>query len=394
MGFAIDLGQLYLIRSELKSAANSMALAAASKLIGTDAALDTATNTARLTIGDQFGNKYNFAGLTIGETTGNLSSVVNDPTYYAAVVDAIGDDASTGGEAGGATAKHVRVVLQADAPLTFWSFLSLGQERKASIKVKAVAGISAPVCTACGIEPLAIAPVDATDTVDFGYIVNTRYTFAFSCSGGGNVQPINGAVTSYILLDRLDPNAQVFSEDAQQAYRIGAQGMPGNSVSTVGCVRVNSDGEAVWVTATPGNCGQVQQQQPTIQGLLCGIASRFESTAPSVCSAVTDVDTMLAIYSQDTDLTDLDDYSLYVGNGRRIITVPIVDALNPAGGMIVQGFRQFLVDPNPNATNVDPSDNNGRFTAIYLGTVMPVRQGLIGGCPQQTNGPGKVVLHQ
>ncbi len=104
---------------------------------------------------------------------------------------------------------------------------------------------------------------------------------------------------------------------------------------------------------------------------------------------------MLAIYTQDTDLTDLDDYSLYVGNGRRIITVPIVDALNPAGGMIVQGFRQFLVDPNPTpATNIDPADGNGRFSAIYIGSVMPVRQGSIGGCPQQTNGPGKVVLHQ
>ena len=139
----------------------------------------------------------------------------------------------------------------------------------------------------------------------------------------------------------------------------------------------------------------MQQQQPTIQGMLCGLAARFESAAPTVCSALTDVDTMLAIYSQDTDVTDLDDYSLYVGNGRRIITVPIVDALNPAGGMIVQGFRQFLVDPNPSpATNVDPADTNGRFTAIYLGTVTPVRQGMVGGCPQQSNGPGKVVLHQ
>src|SRR5216684_4450619 len=74
IGFAVDLGQLYLIRGELKVAASSMALAAAQKLIGTDQAVTDATNAARLAIDDSsgFANKYNFGGLAIGQTNGFL----------------------------------------------------------------------------------------------------------------------------------------------------------------------------------------------------------------------------------------------------------------------------------------------------------------------------------
>ena len=61
--------------------------------------------------------------------------------------------------------------------------------------------------------------------------------------------------------------------------------------------------------------------------------------------------------------------------------------------MMVLGFRQFLVDPNPDATNINPTDQNGRFVALYIGSVAPVKQGRFDGCTQAA-GPGKVVLHQ
>ena len=60
-----------------------------------------------------------------------------------------------------------------------------------------------------------------------------------------------------------------------------------------------------------------------------------------------------------------------------------------------QCFRQFLLEPNDaNGTVNNPTDTNGRFIAMYLGVVAPVRQGRFdGGCGIST-GPGKVVLHQ
>jgi len=151
-GLDLDLGPLYLIRRELTQAAQTMALASASKLIGTDTGLADATAEANATLDDSTGhaNKYNFGSLLIGGSTGLLNSSVSEPNYFATAAGAIGADSGstdTGG-ADGTTAKYVQINLTADAPLLFWSLLSLGQSRSTPIAAVAVAGISAPLCTA------------------------------------------------------------------------------------------------------------------------------------------------------------------------------------------------------------------------------------------------------
>ncbi len=88
-------------------------------------------------------------------------------------------------------------------------------------------------------------------------------------------------------------------------------------------------------------------------------------------------------------------YASYTGNSRRLITVPVVDALSSTTAMTVLGFRQFLIQPLDTAgTANNPSDVNSRFIAMYGGTVAPVRQGRFDGGCGATSGPGKVVLHQ
>src|SRR3989442_505623 len=92
MGFGLDLGRLYLIRGELTQAAQTMAIAAASRLNGTDQGLADATLAAQATLDDStgHGNKYNFGSLLIGGSTGLLNSTVSDPTYIATAAGAIG----------------------------------------------------------------------------------------------------------------------------------------------------------------------------------------------------------------------------------------------------------------------------------------------------------------
>lgn len=394
MGFALDLGRLYLIRGELKNAANAMALTAASRLIGTDASTDTAVSSARVTIDNSIGtaNRYDFGGLLIGQNNGFLNSEAPDPTFYATVVDATAADGS-GGAVGGNTARHARVQLTAEAPLLFWSFLPIVSDRKVPIAAVATAGRSSPLCQACGIEPIAIAPVNAGDDVDYGFIVGSRYTLAYTCTG--NPQPVGLAgapsVVPYMLLNRLDSNATVFTDEQSQAFRMGANGLPGSTTLTQSCFRVNAT-EQIWANATPGACNAVTPPSPVVS-LLCGVTTRFESALPTQCSAIAEVDTISSAYSPDTDTTDVVDYTQYTGAGRRVITVPIVDALTAAGSMTVLGFRQFLIEPNQNAFDITPNDTNGRFVVLYIGSVFPVQSGSFAGC-SQTAGPGKVVLHQ
>lgn len=397
IGFALDLGILYSIKGELKSASNAMALAAAQQLIGTDSATAGGDAAAQLTINtsSNSGNKYYFGGLPIGQTTGSITSIVTDPAYYATAADAIASGASPASESTSAQAKYVRVQITGQTQLLFWSFIPIVSDRTVTVLATAVAGISAPLCQACSIEPFAVAALNQGDTTDFGFTLGTKYSFTYLCTTSGTVPPpgvLPGAtqLLSYILLNRLDQNALVFPDESSQAFRDGAGGLPGNSNSAQACFRVNNT-ELIWPDAVVNACNA--SVAPVVSDLLCGLDARFESATPASCSGIVGIDTLSTAYQPDTDPADHDVYTDYTGVGRRIITIPIVDALSSSASMTVLGFRQFLLIPNQGALNINPADANGRFIAMYIGSVAPVKQGRFDGC-QQTAGPGKVVLHQ
>ncbi|HEY1494100.1 MAG TPA: pilus assembly protein TadG-related protein, partial [Candidatus Solibacter sp.] len=407
MGFALDLGRLYLVRGELNHAAEAAAIAAASHLIGTTGALDAATTAAQQTLAL---NKYNFGSLTPGEGSGNLTSTITDPAYFSTVAGATGTDPN-GSQADGTTARHVQVSLTADAPLLFWSLLSVGQSRKTPIAAQALAGISAPLCTACGIEPFAIAAKDASDLTDFGFGApadDVHYTFYYNCTGTApGFLPNSGQSAAYTIINRYDAGNTTVTDESDQLFRYGAAGLlssttpnPTGSTVPLGCVGIGDSVEAVWngplFTAVPQACAATVL--PQVAGAaLCGLFTRVDNTTlPAACTtAVTDYSPLAAAAPIDTDPgTTQDLYTNYAGNGRRVITVVVVDALPPnsATPMNVLGFRQFLVQPNPDGTPFNPSDANGRFVATYIGSPMPLRQGNIddrfgfGVCPA-TSGP-------
>jgi Flp pilus assembly protein TadG len=393
IGFAIDLGQLYLAKGELKAAANAMALAAAQRLIGTDQALTDATAAAQSTLDNStgFGNKYNFGSLVIGQGKGSLNSSAPDPAYFTTLQDALTADASAG--AGGASSRHALVTLNGDVPLTFWSFLPLATDRRVTVAARAVAGISAPLCTACSMEAFAVGALDPTDTTNFGFVQDNKYTMVYNCTGNPTpaILPGSNVLLPYLILNRLDPNAAIFTNENSQLFRMGAQGMPGSTNTALSCFSINAT-EQVWASATPLACSGSPAVPQVVQAALCGLTTRFEASAPPICAGVPEIDTLTSIYTPDPDTTDIDTYESYAGNGHRIITVSIVDVLNP-NAMTVLGFRQFLVEPNLNAIDLAPADINGRFRALYIGSVAPIKQGRFDGC-QIASGPGKVVIHQ
>jgi len=408
MGFALDLGRMYLIRGELNQAANAMALAAAAQLLGTSASLDNATSAANQSIDNSagIGNKYNFGSLPLNQTSGILTSTVDPPSFFASVADA-----ASGNAADGTTARHVQINVSADAPLLFWGMLSVGQSRKTPIAGQAIAGISAPLCVACGIEPIIVGPLNASDTTNFGFgdpTAGNLYTFAFECSGTPPPTALAGSTLSYGIVNRYD-SANATLDESQQLYRGGAGGLvsstnanPTGSNVPVGCVGINDAAETIWPSSSPNLCTSAAPVAAV--DLLCGIYSRFDNTnPPGACSTnVTDFTDLSAAYLPDTDITtgQSDLYTSYLGNGRRIITVSVVDTLQTAvtGTMTVLGYAQFLVEPNLDGTFLNPGDQNGRFVAMYIGSPAPLKQGYFDdhyalGC-SVTSGPGKVVLHQ
>ena len=385
MGFALDLGRIYLIRGELNQAASAMALAAAARLNSTVAATDSATNAANATLDNSLGaaNKYNFGSLIVGQGDALLTSAISAPGFYADLPSALAAVGQTGANAvDGTAARHVTINLTADAPLLFWSLFSFGQARKTPIAAAAVAGWSAPVCTACAIEPLAILAPSPTTVPDFGLTPGTQYTLGYQCTGAPTPANIAGTRLQYFIINR---NNLV---DDQTLYRVGAQGLvttPGDSSTS--CALIGSI-ETVLPSATPHACATAVG--PSVQDVMCGLSTRLSSDPPAACSAV--AGTVTDTYSVDADLSYITtDYAdNYMGNNRRVMTVPVVD---PASNTVL-GFRQFLFDPNSASALNNPADVNGRFVVLYLGTVASVKQGRFDGGCGVTSGPGKVVLNQ
>lgn len=414
MGFAVDLGRLYLIRGELNQAANAMALAAAAQLNG---ALAADTNTLAIMpppLGTGPGYNYNFGSLPVGVGGGNLTSTINPPACFATVTDATsGSGNST--DCADPTAQFVQVSVTADAPLTFWSLLPGGQSAKTSIAAQAVAGISAPLCTTCNIVPIGIVAIDPTDTLNFGFdaTFSSIYNFSYSCIG--TPPAILSGTVPYYLLNRLDSNSSLTEND--QLYADAAGGLissqtptpnanTNNANTPLACANVQ-DNEEVWLNAAPLACsGTPAPPRTSIEAALCGLYSRLDnSQTPGACTlAVDDFATLSASYLPDTDATpgEVPPYSAYAGNGRRLVTVAIMDRapLTPTDNPIILSFRQFLLVPNTDGTFFQPTDPYGRFPALYIGNPAPVQLGwfdtrFANACPVGGfTGPGKVVLHQ
>jgi Flp pilus assembly protein TadG len=412
MGFALDLGRLYLVRGELHQAADAMALAAASQLIGTAASIDNATAAANRMLDDTggFANKFNFGAQVAGNSAGALSSTMS-PAFFPSYTDAV---SAAGNGADGTTATFAQINITADAPLLFWSLLPGGESRRTSIAARAVAGISPPLCTACGTEPFMIAAIDATDTVNFGFgdpTAGLNYTFAFECIGNGNVPALPGtaAVIRYGILNRYDSAGAL--DESQQMFRNAAAGMasstspnPTGSVVPLACFGINDVADNIWPSTSPNMCAT--GVPIGVSEALCGLYSRFDNVEqPGICSAnVGSYSDLAGIFRPDTDVATgtADLYSAYVGNGRRVVTFAIVSPLptNVVSTTTILGFRQFLLEPNLDGTFLNPGDTFGRFIAQYIGNPAPVRQGYFDdrfqlACPiGGFSGPGKVVLHQ
>src|SRR5262249_12370335 len=149
----------------------------------------------------------------IGQVTNGNSSIVDTPTYFSALADALAT--SSGGDVLGPQARHVRISINAQVPLLFWSFIPLVTDRRVNVFATAVAGISAPLCQACGIEPYAVAALDPTDPIDFGFTADTKYSFTYLCNGTrpGLLAP-GTAILTYILLNRQDDTAAIYPDPA------------------------------------------------------------------------------------------------------------------------------------------------------------------------------------
>jgi Flp pilus assembly protein TadG len=408
LAMATDFGRFYLIQAELQTAADAAALAAATKLIGTvnapDKASDQVTTSFDSTTGND--NRFNLRMNPIGVNAGTDLATTSESDYFSTLVDA--QTNANGGQTGGIDwssgfyPKYVRVQITAQAPVLFVPLLNRAASRP-TIAVSAVAGLSGPICSACGIDGLAVVDQSAgSDALDYGFVRGSFYTLYLvrSQRTAGAVTPAalagTNSAAAYVILNHIPSGPADLDVDGS-LFEFGASGLSTSAGSTIPTT-VSIDGtEAAYSTDGSTTAGQ---------DILCGLNARFGAD-PSQNNCVSigggQFTNLAPLFSADTDLGEaayaagagLQDFAMeYDGNLRRVLTVAIVDA---ADSLNVLNFRQFLIEMSPVSPTVTQGLNTtlvtGAFRAQYIGALVPLRCGGIGGLCRVSSGVGRTVLH-
>jgi hypothetical protein len=394
---AVDFGRAYVIQGELQTAADAAALSAATQLSGAsnvtpiphdamNSVFDSTTNND---------NRFNLRINQIGASAAGLISSIEDD-YFSALTDAQGN---VGGQTAtasgldwgsGSYSKYVRVQISGQSPVSFVPLLTNVAGSLPTVTVSAIAGLSGPMCTVCGIEGLAVVDISGgSDQNNYGFIPGSVYTL--SLTGGGRIADTVG-ISRYVVLNHI-PNGPAGLDDVNGAlFELGAgtiSNAPG--LSPAGTISIDS-AETVFPNL-PANATAARD-------LICGLNVRFGVDASAnPCSAVAEFASLQTSFTADTDqgggaTPSAEDYAMeYGGNFRRIITVSIIDT---ATSLVVLNFRQFLIEPAPTTQGLAQSAI-GAFRAQYIGAPVPLRCGGAGGLCSISGGVspgvGRVVLH-
>lgn len=412
MVMATDFGRLYVVQGELQSAAEAAALGAARRLVGTTNATiradDQVTTSFDTTTGND--NRFNLRQNQIGISAGSGLVTTTAVDYFATLLDALAQ--LNGGQAGGIDwssgvyPKYVSVRITAQAPMLFVPLVNRTANAQPSVSVAAIAGISGPMCSVCGIDGFAVVDQSAgLDPLNYGFVPGSFYTLYLTPAQQAPNNPVTPApqagtvaAVQYAILNHIPAGPADLDLDGS-LFELGAGGISTNpELTPPGIVSIETT-----EVAYPDLRGNTSAGTSVGRDILCGLNARFGVDPSTNACGVVDAAQFVALaplFSADTDVgadtyaagVGLQDYATeYDGSLRRILTVAIVDA---ADSLTVMNFRQFLIEMSPNvAQGLDPTPGSGVFRVQYIGMPVPLRCGGVGGVCTITAGVGRVVLH-
>jgi Flp pilus assembly protein TadG len=356
-GLAVDIGRMYIAKNEAQTFADAGAMIAGLKINGTPSGILT---TAQLVAADS--NRYNIGNSSFTQSNVVLEYSTAQTGPWVTPGNAIGAPANI---------KFARVTATADVPLYFLPVLtSQTSATVPGVAVSAQINILATAATrgiGTGLFPFApVASVPTDVTGNYGYSAGSFYTLEWGTQTDSANQCQNGVVSS-------DSAAmKTAADNFPSQYHGYFDGTPGNSSNgyTPSPIHSNSDITNQVVNdweAAPLNVGDVAP--------LIGGERRVDVTG--------DMQTRIA---QDSDPNSAT-YASYNGNGRRVITVPVVCE----GPCTYYSNGQTITSSNPDTvigyagfflSNNFPSNGKQGYCAEYIGTVVQ------GNASGQGNNPG------
>ena len=337
LGLAIDVGRMFVYKSELQTFADASAMAAVAKMDGSQSGVQGADNVATAgPLGATRPNGVNFDTVAVSNVT----------TGYATSFTGTYDNFATASTPATNNYRFIKVTAAANVPLNFLPVLpgianTLAMSAVATAGELAQSGISNG-----GLLPFAPDAHNTADTTNFGLTPGTEYTLkwgngnATTCLGDLSFTPPGAPPSEHGFVDIGEGNSNA---NVRTAIKYGGYPNANSSPSSI------STGDTV--NGVPGNRG----------------TSIFDSLQNRVNQDTDPISPTYAAYKM-----------LGTGNGRRVVTVAIAGTWSGHGANAstpVIGFANFLLDPTYSgssgpicATYIGPADSNGAGSGGTDGT--------------------------
>ena len=332
LGLAIDAGRMFICKDELQAFVDASALAAVSRLDGSQAGVTAANNLATAgPLGATKPNGYNFGTSTVSTVTNTYSTTFAGATY---------DSYATASTPATNHYRFIRVTASANVPLNFLPVLP-GISSLMSLTATATAGENPSTSLAGNMLPFAPDAHNQADHMNFGLTPGTQYTLKWgngnttTCTGDAGFTPPGSPPSEHGFVDIGEGNS---NNNVRTAIEWGGYPNANSNPSSVGTGNL--------IDGVPGNRG----------------TSIFDALAARAAQD-----------TNDTSTTYMDYMDSGTGNGRRIVTVAIAGTWSGNGNNAstpVLGFANFLLNTTYSgtsgpicATYIGPGDPNGYASA-------------------------------
>lgn len=327
LGMAVDIGRVFIGKSEVQAFSDSASLSAARSLDGTTDGI-TAAQTA-------VANNANTWNLD----TARISNYQVDFAQSAAGPWIQSPNPATG---------YIYARVQGTVPVTLYFIRVLVPQASQNVASLSVAGQIAQQELKRGLGPYSAVGPDPSDPVNFGLVRGNQYDIQWPAYNGNRNGCNNGNPQQCFVSPPCGGESHTSEQEVTQQWGASVNGYWGsNANSTIDQEVINA-----------------------IQLQVVDTGSNIVMSSGNKNAEATALDTRT---NEDGDLTDNTPSSYLANtshNGRRLIALPILTPVQVNGSAEgdVLGYGAFLLLSNGNPSNFYTAGNgNDPFCAVYVG---------------------------
>src|SRR5579864_1912342 len=323
LGLAVDVGRLFIAKTETQAFCDSAAMAATLQLNGTADGITAAQNAVANNL-----NNWNMDTARI-------------PTYQVDFATSASGPWSTNP---GTATGYIYARVQATAPVNLFFIPVVVSQQLQNVNSMAVGG---QVPGTASVGPFtAVGPVPGDS--NFGLVVGQQYDIQWPAYNGARANCSPSNPDACFVKPTCSGESQTSKSEVVQQWGASVNGYWGSNSNSA----INQEVLDV-----------IEQQQVQAGGDITMSAGNKNAEAVALDTRV----------NEDRDLTDnvpADYEASLTHNGRRLIGLPVVTPTNVGGSAegYVLGYGAFLLISNGNPSNYYASGNgNDPFCAIYVG---------------------------